>query len=448
MQYTKNQQNAIDGALRFLSSDRSKFLLSGLAGTGKTTTSTEIIRQIIEGGQKPLICAPTGKAAHVLNAKLDGIARATTIHKALTSRPMDALARINRRLDELEEKAARQEPLTQEEISEESELIKELDRQQRNGDNLSFIAADPYEIEDNYDVMIFDEASMIGLSEIYEPLILPIQLPCMFVGDSAQLPPVKDQPAIDFTSPDYHLSEILRQGKDSGILQYAHAVHKGRMMTRKEMTKYDDVTILNDSTSKMIKGYEDHQCIVWTNKERHRLCPIIREARGFDFKSQKFPDLPMVGETLIVDTNDDTKRILRGMQLTVTNIEAYLFTGNTVSHDVHKNNPYFASITFVDEQGRERTFRVSLTDMIPDQIMDDNITDLKNRRYADLTGIKMSWQYAITCHKAQGSEYEKVFIVGSMLPGANSDWKKWWYTAVTRARSQLVVASYHYAHEV
>lgn len=446
---TKRQQSALESATRFAETGGGEFILSGLAGTGKTTTTTELIHRLIGMGIRPAVCAPTGKAAHVLNTKLlaSGVpTTAMTIHRALAERPMDALARIHARLNELELKHET-EGLSDDEKKEETELLKRLDREQRQGDNLSFLPAEIESILDVYDIMIFDEASMIGTDSIYRPLISPVPLPRIFVGDSAQLPPVKDTPAVDFTKAHAHLSEILRQGKDSGILQFAHGVHGGRVLTKKEMRRYDDIRVLDDHSSKMIRGLEDHQVIVWSNKERFLINPLIRKARGFDTEGNKFEELPLPGETLVVDSNDDNLRLLRGQLLTVTHIDAYAFTGRTDRHDVKNNNPYVARIGFVDESGRERNFKVSLTDMMPDQVMDDKTSDLKNRRYADLFAVKMMWPYAITCHKAQGSEYDKVLVIGSMMPEQHKEWRKWWYTAATRAKKELVVASFYFSHD-
>lgn len=446
---TKRQQSALESATRFAESAGGEFLLSGLAGTGKTTTTTELIHRLNGMGMRPLIAAPTGKAAHVLNTKLlasGASSIATTIHRALAERPMDALVRVHLRLDELEAKAETGK-LTEEEVEEEAELLKKLDREKRRGDNLSFMPADIEEIVDAYDIMIFDEASMIGMDSIYRPLISPVPLPRIFVGDSAQLPPVKDTQAVNFARADAHLSEILRQGKDSGILQFAHAIHSGRVLTKKEMRRYDDLRVLDDHSSKMVRGYEDHQIIVWSNKERFGINPIIRKARGFDTTGHKFEELPVPGEMLLVDSNDEGLRLLRGQTLVVSSIDAYGFTGKTNKHDVKNNNPYSARVNFIDANGRERNFRISMTDMMPDQVMDDKTDDLKNRRYADMSGVKMMWPYAITCHKSQGSEYDKVLIIGSMIPERHDDWKKWWYTAATRAKSELVLASFYFAND-
>jgi ATP-dependent exoDNAse (exonuclease V) alpha subunit len=53
--------------------------------------------------------------------------------------------------------------------------------------------------------------------------------------------------------------------------------------------------------------------------------------------------------------------------------------------------------------------------------------------------IELDWAFATTCHKAQGSEWEKVLIIDEGWPNNRADVQRWRYTAATRARSKLVI---------
>jgi exodeoxyribonuclease-5 len=53
--------------------------------------------------------------------------------------------------------------------------------------------------------------------------------------------------------------------------------------------------------------------------------------------------------------------------------------------------------------------------------------------------IELDWAFATTCHKAQGSEWEKVLIIDEGWPTNRADVQRWRYTAATRARSKLVI---------
>ncbi len=448
IELTQKQTELLERAVSFAESGDTEeyFVGAGLAGTGKTTTMVETLRALRDAGFRPRVCAPTGKATFVINQKQKEF-RASTIHKALTKHPYDGLAQIHSQIDVLH-KLAQDRPLTPEEITQEAVLFEQLEAAKGEAGALSFEPIDPEEFYAAHDLLVFDESSMIGKMQIYDKLISPIKVPKLFFGDDAQLPPVLDTPAVDFRRARGKLTQILRQGADSGILHFAHGIHSGRVMTKAELKKYDDVTIVNDDTSKVILPFAtDHQIVCWMNKERHRLNPAIRQLLGFDFKKQMRPEWPMPGEKLMVDQNDEDRLLLKGQIMTVISV---------MEHPKYPMNSYLCMLTCIDENGVERTFPVTLTDMCPSvekfrelgmELEDSSHQDKKSRWVADKVGIQMMYSYAITAHKAQGSEWDKVLVVGSMIPQGNGDWQKWWYTAVTRARSELVIASYYFAHD-
>jgi hypothetical protein len=375
---------------------------------------------------------------------------AQTIHKMAETQPNDLLAKFHKRLDELEALRDSTGGLPTDLQEEEQKLLKDLNKRARQGDTLSFEPVSPREIEDKYSILIFDEASMIGRDKTYAHLIAPIRLPRIFIGDSAQLPPVKDEPAVDFTKTNVHLTEILRQGKDSGILKYAHQLHKGRVPSAASMSSHADVEIIKNGAISTIKGHEDAQFIVWMNKERHAIAPRLRKALGFNYEKQKFPWLPMEGEKLYIDDNSEELRLSRGDVVTVRAIWRYAYQAGA-RLDARSNNPYLCGLTIDDRQGRTRDIVISLSDMVPEQLCEREVDDKRLRRFADYTKgnyrVKALWASVITCHRAQGSEYDKVFMLGTMMPKGHKDWQKWWYTAATRAKKKLIVASYHYMHE-
>ena len=63
----------------------------------------------------------------------------------------------------------------------------------------------------------------------------------------------------------------------------------------------------------------------------------------------------------------------------------------------------------------------------------------KNFRYfpKPLRPLTFDYGYCITCHKAQGSEYDKVLVFEEFLKGGDHD--RWLYTAATRAKEKLVI---------
>jgi len=448
IELTPAQERARDGIINYVRGGNSKpIVFSGLAGTGKTTTIIEIVKSLKDLGHSVAVCTPTGKAASVLNKK-DPSIQATTLHRILTVRPHDSTESIHRELDFLEEKHPDIDLRPQDIKDKIAELYKKLDNSSRTGGNLSFTPRPPAEVASEYSVLLFDESSMIGYHKTYVPLIEPhASLKKIFAGDGAQLPPVQDTGCVDWDRPDYNLTQILRQAADSGILNLAHRVHSGRMPSKQEIDRYSDVSYRRSGDIEAVYDLaQDHQFIVNTNQQRHTLNKYIRALRGWDGSGQVNPHLPLPGETLLVDSNLPEMRLTKGDELVVKSIDEYLYNPRLKSADYYVNRPYEMLATVVDRYGNDRTLKINLRDLIPEDETalvnsaagPKNPADNAARRAA--RGAWVSWPYAITCHKAQGSEYDKVCACGGSRLMSMND-RSWWYTAATRAKKELVLAS-------
>lgn len=413
------------------------FAVSGLAGTGKTTTLVDLVETLQAEGLRPAVCTPTGKAAHVINTKQSSFT-ATTLHRVLTERPIDGLQTVHKRLDELDLKSRQPEGLTPEEQSEQQRLFEDLDSKSTN--RLNFKPISPDSFFNDYDLLVFDESSMIGMST-YEDLIAPISCPKVFFGDAGQLPPVQDRPAVDLKHAAVRLTDIMRQHEHSGILKLAHHIQRKRdYLPLSEIAKYRDLTIRKDFVPEMVEGFEnDHQVLCWKNKTRHEVSRRIRDARGVQFKNEEFAFLPKSGEYIMIDENDDSRRLLKGQLMRVKQTKMY-------RPDV---NPFMAQILCVDEQGVDRSFMTCLTDLMEgyDLPFQRSETFLLNAmRWAERDAVRVMWPYCLTVHKAQGSEWDKVLYLGEM-PMGNPEWSKHAYTAVTRARDSVVVCSLDFKYD-
>ena len=60
-------------------------------------------------------------------------------------------------------------------------------------------------------------------------------------------------------------------------------------------------------------------------------------------------------------------------------------------------------------------------------------------RIGDVVPKEFTYGYAITCHKAQGSEWDKVLVIEDKFPYDKVDHARWLYTAATRAADKLVI---------
>ena len=63
----------------------------------------------------------------------------------------------------------------------------------------------------------------------------------------------------------------------------------------------------------------------------------------------------------------------------------------------------------------------------------------KNPRYLSAIPMEFTYGYAITCHKSQGSEWDKVLVVEEKFPFDKEEHARWLYTACTRASEKLVI---------
>jgi len=164
-------------------------LLTGFAGTGKSTTIATVIKSLSH--KLITIATPTHKAAAVLSAMLEtnGIVsenvRVTTIHKALGKRP------------------------------------------QRQGGGTMTFSRPTKEI---YGILIIDECSMID-GELFDDINQAAPTASIvYVGDPAQLPPASGNGALSpvFASIAHraHLSEVIRQGVGNPIIDLSEALRR------------------------------------------------------------------------------------------------------------------------------------------------------------------------------------------------------------------------------
>lgn len=188
IQLTEQQDKALKELRDFLDSDKNFYLLKGYAGTGKSTLCCELLKA--EQGHKFALTAPTNKAMRVLNSmriRENLKVKCFTIHSILNLTPKEREGQI---------------------VLEQSE-----------DPNLN-----------SWSVIIIDECSMINAELMEIILEIPENYPKMkiiFMGDSAQLPPVGEDISPAFLVPNNsELSEIVRQKSENPILKLTEVLRK------------------------------------------------------------------------------------------------------------------------------------------------------------------------------------------------------------------------------
>lgn len=349
-------------------------VITGGPGTGKTT----LVRAILAGlpdAVEPRLAAPTGRAARRLAESTGGEAK--TLHRLLEADPARGFARGPDR------------PLTG-------------------------------------DVLIVDELSMVDLPLMHALLrALPPEAALILVGDADQLPSIgPGQVLADLLAsaavPSVRLSDIFRQAQASRIVTAAHRINTGQMP---ELRPPGGDEALSDFYAIRATSPEDglgkiRQLVAARIPERFKLDPIdaIQVLCPTNKGTLGTHNLNDVLRALL---NPDPAEVLAHKGVTFALGDKVMQTENDYEREL--NNGDMGRIIGIDRQNRTVTARI----------------DGREHLYRPEQLDALQPAYAITVHKAQGSEYPAVVLPllpqhGRMLQ------RNLIYTAITRAR-QLVV---------
>ncbi|MEM7187083.1 MAG: ATP-binding domain-containing protein [Bacteroidota bacterium] len=449
---TRKQDIALQLLAKFiLSKDKNEvFLLKGYAGTGKTTLVGTLVKNLELLHRSAVLLAPTGRAAKVISNYSNK--EAFTIHKKIYI-----------------PKSVRGGGVT-------------FKLQNNKHKNVVFIVDEASMIPDiNQDSKLFENGSL--LDDLMQYIYSGYNCKLMLIGDTAQLPPVKltISPALDAQTLSNHynkevvrieLDEVMRQGKESGILfnatEIRHALESGFYESFKfDVLSFEEIVrpmdgqevmdAIMDSYSQ--QGNEETVIIVRSNKRANAYNQNIRNRILFKEEELSAGDYLMVVKNnyFWVQPSSEAGFIANGDIIEILEIreikELYGFR--------------FAEVTarMVDYPGMKPIDTVLLLDTLtsetPSLSYEDSnkLYEAVREDYADLTSnykkflsvknnkyfnaLQVKFSYAITCHKSQGGQWNTVFVEQPYLPnGMDKDYMRWLYTAVTRARSKLYLLGF------
>jgi len=355
--------------------------LGGYAGTGKTTLLGYLSNSLHNEKKKLKIafCSYTGKATRVLNKKLQDT-------KSLKS--TDFIGTIHR--------------LIYRAIVDEKDNIIGWEK----------IPEDEFK----YDLIIVDEASMVT-EEIWKDL-LSFERPILAVGDHGQLPPVNSTFNL-MASPEQTLEEIYRQEMNNPIIKVSEIVRKyGNIpfeefsKTVKKLNKIEPET--QDTITTLFDTFNDETMVLCGyNKTRVNLNKAIRSMR---FESP----IPQVGDRVICLKNNRIMEIFNGMTGTILDI---------TREGIGELKYYDAEIS-LDYEDIPFWGKISIEQFNSIELLEKNLEDIN---YFD-------FGYALTVHKAQGSQAKRVVVFEERYPKMDDDtFRRWLYTAVTRAEKELYI---------
>lgn len=262
------------------------------------------------------------------------------------------------------------------------------------------------------DLIVLDEVSMIN--ETMANDVRSFGKKILVMGDPAQLPPVSGTGAFLMRDPDFFLDEIHRQAAESPIIRIATMFRERKMP---DFGDYGDgVVVAPLSGGNAASVYrEETQPIVALNRVRLTLNKQIRERRGYHGRD------PMAGERVICCRNDRDHGIFNGGLGDLVGPAKRLLDGD-----------HFRISVQMEDQSiplRGLPCHVALFDSHFDET-------IKKPERVSKGSVLFDYGYALTCHKAQGSEFDDVTVVDDAGAFRADQWK-WRYTAATRASEAL-----------
>jgi len=269
------------------------------------------------------------------------------------------------------------------------------------------------------DLIIIDEASMID-QEIWLDL-LSYGIPVLAVGDHGQLPPIHGYFNL-MKKPMLRLESIHRQEVNNPIIDLSILARtKGSIPVGSYGKKVKKLLKTDPETADQIENYlqmadEETLIVCGYNNTRLRLNQYLRTLKGFEEED------PQAGDRVICLRNNHQKQIYNGMLGTIERIR--------------RANQYFfeISVDFDDQVAYEglavaKQFNSAKT-------ISFNSQDRQLLKKADL----FDFAYALTVHKAQGSQATRVIVFEERFKQmTDEDWRRWLYTAITRAEEELII---------
>jgi exodeoxyribonuclease-5 len=391
MKWSGQQQKALDKVGRWIGSGDPLFRLFGYAGTGKTTLARHLAETV---NGLVLFGAYTGKAAHVLQKA--GCPTASTLHRLLYTPQEKSGAHLQDLTVRLDDEEKSEEPSKSRIRSLKRQIAAEKKRLRSPRFELN-----PDSILQNAALLVVDEVSMVG--EKLGQDLLSFGTPILVLGDPAQLPPIKGAGYFTRGNPDVMLEEIHRQAADSPIIRLASKVRQGGL------PGYDGEQVIPRRDLRL-KNFPDAQIIVGRNRTRHKANAKARELRGFDH------ELPLAGDRLVCLRNDHDVGLLNGAIWEALG-------------DAQEAGPYLGLELESEDTG-------SRLDVLAHKApFEGEEVDYWSRRDAQ----EFAFGYALTAHKAQGSQWPEVVIVDESSC-FRQDRFRWLYTAITRAAEKVTVA--------
>jgi len=459
----QDQKEALQGINKFIESQDHVFVLSGGAGTGKTSILSVMMSENYE--EEFSLLAPTGRAAAIISEKTK--IEAYTIHSFIYELQY---------ITPFDEKNANDTP------------------------QKSFFSLRKNELSEG-EIIIVDEASMIsnrgqknenlvfGTGNLLRDLISFVKFDkgqkIIFVGDAYQLPPVGDNKSVAMIAPllastynlkvkSANLTKVYRQSEDSSVLCFANAIRSNIakdnysqlcLPTSKSTKKLSGNALVDDFVVKHKQNKDENICIAYSNKRvceynsliRRKLFPDIHKEimphdRLMCVRNYSFNDaLLFNGEMFTIISVDSPVETKKCFLKSKTSNQAYTFSFVDVSiqmiSDKTKKYKLKLNITLLNSSSPqlsgEQYKALYVNSIIEIKRNNGNSYISEIEVYEALqydayyNAMQVKYAYAITCHKSQGGQWNNVYVDFQLQNCATEASSRWAYTAVSRSSQML-----------
>lgn len=450
-QPTFEQEIAVKSLSEFLLSTANDtvFVLRGYAGTGKTSLVGALVKAMDKLQQKSVLLAPTGRAAKVFSAYAG--------HPAFT-------------------------------------IHKKIYRQQSFSNKVS-----NFSINDNlttHTLYIVDEASMISneglsgsmfgtgrlLDDLVEFVYSGVGCRLLLMGDTAQLPPVGEEqsPALatealkgyGLNVIEVDLTQVVRQVQSSGILWNATQIRQ--LIAEDECFSLPKIKVSGFPDIQVVRGDElidtltgcyekdgmDETIVVCRSNKRANIYnkgiraqilyredelntgDLLMVAKNNYFWTEKYKEMDFIanGEIAVVRRVRRTRELygfrFAEVLLAFPDQNDFELEANLLLDTLHSDAPA------LPKTENDRLFYSVLEDYVDITVKRERMKKMKADPHYNALQVK--YAYAVTCHKAQGGQWQNVFLDQGYMSDEylTPDYFRWLYTAFTRASKTLYLVNY------
>ena len=388
---TKKQEEGLKIAVERHRAGEKYTVISGYAGSGKSTLVRFIIDALDVEEDKVCYCAFTGKAAEVLRKK--GNKNVSTLHRLLYEHIPRAAGGFFRR------------------------------PKPRIG----------------YDIVVVDEISMAPKELI--DLLFTHKVYVVCLGDPFQLPPIdKDENNHLLDHPHVFLDEIMRQAQESEIIRLTMQIREQKPIDFGGESEIKVIPYSQLNTGILQWG---DQVLTGTNAKRHSINNQMRSLLGRNAGPEDGDKIiclrnywdtsSMNGDALV----NGTIGILQNSFQTWREIPRFV-QSNIRKFDVLVGDIVIPETQDIYPMTEMDHLMMKTGEKCCDWRLSYKLGKLKPR-YGEIVPKEFTYAYAITCHKAQGSEWDKVVVLEEKFPFEPTEHARWLYTAATRAADKLVL---------